>query len=91
MAHELGAHAVTETPSGAHEHHTPAPADSRRPADDHAPVSNCQSAGACAGVVLAPGVTVEAIDFPRSDRVVQVSAVEPPSEFPDLEPPHPKA
>ena len=91
MAHELGAQATAHPFSGTHEHHAPAPADSHRPTDHHAPLDHCPSAGSCASVVLAADVTVEGSGSTHGDRVVQVAALEPPSESPDLEPPPPKA
>ena len=91
MARELGAQTTARTAPGTHEHHAPAPADSHPPTDHRGPLDHCPSASSCASVVLAADVTVEATDSLRSDRVAQVVALEPPSEFPDLEPPPPKA
>ena len=91
MAHEAGARTAAHTAFGSHEHHGPAPEHSHQPTDHRAPIDHCPNASSCASVLVVADATVESIDSPHSGRVVQLAALEPPSESPDLEPPPPKA
>ena len=91
MAHESVAQATAHTASESHEHHAPASSDSHHPSDHRSPLDHCASATSCAGHVLTTDLAVGSIDFAHSDGVVQVAALAPASESPDLEPPPPKA
>ena len=91
MAHKSTTQAATPPASGNHEHHAPASSDSHHPDDHRSPLDHCASATSCAGLVLATDVLVESVRIVHSDRVVQVAALAPASQSPDLEPPPPKA
>jgi hypothetical protein len=91
MAYETVTHASAHTAAGSHEHHSPVPSDSHRHSDHRTPLDHCAGATSCAGLALTADVLVEGIDFPHNDPVVQLSAIVPTSQSPDLEPPPPKA
>jgi hypothetical protein len=77
--------------SEGHEHHSPAPSGSHSQSDHRAPFDHCTGATSCAGVLLAADVLIDAIDSVNHDGVVQMIAIAPASQSPDLEPPPPKA
>lgn len=91
MAHESGPESTAHAASSSHEHHAPRPSQSHHTSEHRSPLDHCPNATSCAGLVLEADVLVKSIDGARSDRVVQVVALAPTSQSPDLEPPPPKA
>jgi hypothetical protein len=91
MAHETAAQLSAHTTAESHANHSRPPSDSHRHSDERTPLDHCSGPASCASLVLAADVTAEAIDIAHSDCVVQLSAIVPTSQSPDLEPPPPKA
>ena len=89
MSHQSGAHA-TGGSTQAQGHHS-APTQSHDWPGKNAPTDHCQSASLCSGHSLVTLVAANAADHTGSRGVLLAQESAPSSEFPDLEPPPPRA
>src|SRR5688500_2434245 len=88
-SHESNAQSTVHTPSS-HEHDSPPSSHSHHTSDKSIPPDHCQTTTSCTGVVLGTHVVLS-VTGSHAERVVQVAALAPTGQSPDLEPPPPKA
>jgi hypothetical protein len=80
--------AVGDVPHSSHQEHSP---PSHHGDDEDVDGGACQQASACATSMLYSSVTRDGPSETASERVTSLAALVPSSQFPDLEPPPPKA
>ena len=78
------------TASSIHGHDSPPSSHSHRTSDKSTPLNHCQNATSCTWVVLATDMLLPVVCSP-ADGVMQMAALVPDGNSPDLEPPPPKA
>ena len=76
--------------SSSHDHDSPQSSHSHHTSDRSIPPDHCETTTSCAGVVLATRALVSIV-CSHAERVVQLAALAPAGQSPDLEPPPPKA
>ena len=91
MSHRASAPDTSHASTGADEHHAPAHSHSHQTSGKSIPSEHCQNATTCTGVVFSANVLVGPVEESHADHVLQLAALAPHSESPDLEPPPPKA
>jgi hypothetical protein len=91
MSHSASAHDTSHAGAGGQEHHSPAHSQSHQTSGKGIPSEHCQNAATCTGIVFSANVLVDPLEELHADHVLQLAALAPHSESPDLEPPPPKA